>query len=229
MIKPCTWKSPPDARTDNAKRPNFLTAWILTWFTIIFWKYWIKSLSIWLSYFCLFRSFSLSFYQVKLSTKERQGLDGKEIQKAQMALWRKIRTTNLIERAFREVKRRTRPMGVFGNRDSMERILYAVFFHLNSKGQEIPSLLFTQNAWHKLWLLFPWQKSRFYGSVALHNERNLKNFPMRWVQWGKWKGSVFHGAFNEMGVQKIGWKSHQESSGKFYERLLFWLFSATPA
>lgn len=88
----------------------------------------------------------LSFYQVKLSSKERQGLDAKEIQKAQMALWRKIRTTNLIERAFREVKRRTRPMGVFGNRSSMERILYAVFFHYNSKGQEIPSLLFTQNA-----------------------------------------------------------------------------------
>jgi transposase-like protein len=88
----------------------------------------------------------LSFYQVKLSAQERQGLDAKEIQKAQIALWRKIRTTNLIERAFREVKRRTRPMGVFGNRDSMERILYAVFFHYNSKGQEIPSLLFTQNA-----------------------------------------------------------------------------------
>ena len=88
----------------------------------------------------------LSFYQVKLSAKERQRLDAQEIQKAQMALWRKIRTTNLIERAFREVKRRTRPMGVFVNKNSMERILYAVFFHLNSKGQEIPSLLFTQNA-----------------------------------------------------------------------------------
>jgi transposase-like protein len=88
----------------------------------------------------------LSFYQVKLSSKERQGLNAKEIQQAQMALWKKIRTTNLIERAFREVKRRTRPMGVFVNRNSMERILYAVFFHYNSKGQEIPSLLFTQGA-----------------------------------------------------------------------------------
>ena len=85
----------------------------------------------------------LSFYQVKLSPKERQGLGAKEIQKAQMALWKKIRTTNLIERAFREVKRRTRPMGVFVNRASMERILYAVFYHYNSKGQEVPSLLFT--------------------------------------------------------------------------------------
>jgi len=85
----------------------------------------------------------LSFYQVKLSPEEKRGLGAKEIQKAQMALWKKIRTTNLIERAFREVKRRTRPMGVFVNRGSMERILYAVFFHYNSKGQEVPSLLFT--------------------------------------------------------------------------------------
>jgi transposase-like protein len=88
----------------------------------------------------------LSFYQVKLSSKERKDLDAKEIQKAQMALWKKIRTTNLIERAFKEVKRRTRPMGVFVNRNSMERILYAVFFHYNSKGQEVPSFLFTQRA-----------------------------------------------------------------------------------
>jgi putative transposase len=88
----------------------------------------------------------LSFYQVKLSVREKKGLDAQELEKAQKALWRRIRTTNLIERAFREVKRRTRPMGVFGNRNSMERIIYAVFYHLNSKGQEVPSLLFTQKA-----------------------------------------------------------------------------------
>jgi len=88
----------------------------------------------------------LSFYQVKLSSTERKGLDAQGLEKAQKALWRRIRTTNLIERAFREVKIRTRPMGVFGNRDSMERILFAVFYHLNSKGQEVPSLLFTQKA-----------------------------------------------------------------------------------
>jgi transposase-like protein len=84
-----------------------------------------------------------SFYQVKLSKNERLGLGVKDLHRTQMALWKKIRTTNLIERAFREVKRRTRPMGVFVNRGSMERILYAVFFHYNSKGQELPSLLFT--------------------------------------------------------------------------------------
>lgn len=44
---------------------------------------------------------------------------------------RKIRTTNVIERVFREVRRRTRPMGVFENRTSMERILYAIFLYEN--------------------------------------------------------------------------------------------------
>jgi putative transposase len=88
----------------------------------------------------------LSFYQVKLSPMERKGRSAQELQKAQEALWRRIRTTNPIERAFREVRRRTRPMGVFVNRNSMERILFAVFFHLNSKNQEVPSFLFTQKA-----------------------------------------------------------------------------------
>jgi transposase-like protein len=80
----------------------------------------------------------LSFYPVKLSGREKQRLNGQELQRAQLVLWLKIRTTNLIERAFREVKRRTRPMGVFVNRGSMERILYAVFFHYNSKGRGSP-------------------------------------------------------------------------------------------
>ncbi len=44
---------------------------------------------------------------------------------------KKVRTTNAIERVFREVRRRTRPMGVFENRTSMERILYAVFLYEN--------------------------------------------------------------------------------------------------
>ena len=49
-------------------------------------------------------------------------------------VWRKAaRTTNAIERRFREVRRRTRPMGVFSDRTSMERILYAVFTHENRK------------------------------------------------------------------------------------------------
>jgi putative transposase len=50
-------------------------------------------------------------------------------------LWKKIRTTNLIERRFRELRRRTRPMGVFSDKTSMERILYAVFAHENYKNK----------------------------------------------------------------------------------------------
>jgi putative transposase len=42
-----------------------------------------------------------------------------------------VRTTNAIERRFREVRRRTRPMGVFSDRTSMDRILFAVFNHEN--------------------------------------------------------------------------------------------------
>lgn len=57
--------------------------------------------------------------------------------------WRKAtRTTNGIERRFREVRRRTRPMGVFSDRTSMERILYAVFMNENmNQGSSTPFLL----------------------------------------------------------------------------------------
>jgi putative transposase len=42
-----------------------------------------------------------------------------------------VRTTNAIERRFREIRRRTRPMGTFQDRASMDRILFAVFMHEN--------------------------------------------------------------------------------------------------
>ena len=57
---------------------------------------------------------------------------------------RQIRTTNIIERAFREVRRRTRPMGCFTNNDSVSRIIYAIFNKLNTKWQEKPLHQFTQ-------------------------------------------------------------------------------------
>ena len=44
---------------------------------------------------------------------------------------KQVRTTNAIERRFREVRRRTRPMGTFQDRTSMDRILFAVFTHEN--------------------------------------------------------------------------------------------------
>jgi transposase-like protein len=52
---------------------------------------------------------------------------------------KQVRTTNAIERRFREVRRRTRPMGVFQDRTSMDRILFAVFTYENSN-QGVPTL-----------------------------------------------------------------------------------------
>lgn len=48
-------------------------------------------------------------------------------------IWKKIRTTNIIERTFREVRRRTRPMSCFQNTASLERIIYAIFYRMNKK------------------------------------------------------------------------------------------------
>jgi putative transposase len=49
-----------------------------------------------------------------------------------------IRTTNLIERCFREVRRRTRPISSFANVQSCERITYAIFIYLNTKWERTP-------------------------------------------------------------------------------------------
>ena len=56
-----------------------------------------------------------------------------------LAEQKQVRTTNAIERRFREVRRRTRPMGTFQDKTSMDRILYAVFAHENkSQGISAP-------------------------------------------------------------------------------------------
>jgi len=71
----------------------------------------------------------LSFFQIKNSR-----------------LWSRLRTTNLIERAFREVRRRTRPMGVMANTQSLQRIVFAVFHHLNQNWSLHPIINFTHNS-----------------------------------------------------------------------------------
>lgn len=58
----------------------------------------------------------------------------------------KVRTTNAIERAFREVRRRTRPMSCFTNDASCERIIYAVVSHLNQCWEGHPLHQTTHNA-----------------------------------------------------------------------------------
>jgi len=57
---------------------------------------------------------------------------------------KRIRTTNVIERAFREVRRRTRPMSCFTNQDSVNRIIYAILNRLNNKWEDKPLKEFTQ-------------------------------------------------------------------------------------
>jgi len=61
--------------------------------------------------------------------------------------WRRVRTTNAIERAFREIRRRTRPMTCFTNLASCDRIIYAVVhaFNLRQTGRPL-SWETTQNS-----------------------------------------------------------------------------------
>jgi putative transposase len=60
--------------------------------------------------------------------------------------WKKIRTTNAIERAFREIRRRTRPMSCFNNSASCRRIVYGVTSYLNAKWKVNPIPHFTQSS-----------------------------------------------------------------------------------
>lgn len=52
-------------------------------------------------------------------------------------LWKSIRTTNILERAFREVRRRTRPMNnFFTNEASANRIMYGISDMLNKNWKD---------------------------------------------------------------------------------------------
>ncbi len=66
----------------------------------------------------------LSYYDV---------IDEINITQDKEKLAKMIKTTNIIERIFREVRRRTRSIGVFVNRDSLVRVLYNVFKEYNEK------------------------------------------------------------------------------------------------
>jgi len=58
--------------------------------------------------------------------------------------WVRIRTTNAIERSFREVRRRTRVFSCFSNLKSTERIIFAIFAYWNNKWKGSPVKHFTQ-------------------------------------------------------------------------------------
>jgi putative transposase len=61
-------------------------------------------------------------------------------------LWRKLRTTNVIERCFVEVRRRTRPMVCFVNAQSVDRIIFSIFNRFNEQWRNRTLRLFTQAA-----------------------------------------------------------------------------------
>jgi transposase-like protein len=46
--------------------------------------------------------------------------------------WKKIRTTNAIERSFQEVRRRTRPMGIALPPHATERLFTGIANNLNA-------------------------------------------------------------------------------------------------
>lgn len=61
--------------------------------------------------------------------------------------WRRVRTTNAIERVFREIRRRTRPMSCFTNIASCDRIVFAVASATNKRWEgRLLWREFTQNS-----------------------------------------------------------------------------------
>lgn len=49
--------------------------------------------------------------------------------------WRRLRTSNVLERLNREIKRRTRAVGVFPNETSCERLISAILFEISDDWQ----------------------------------------------------------------------------------------------
>ena len=62
------------------------------------------------------------------------------------AHWKRLRTTNVIERLFVEVRRRIRTMCAFTTRSSCERILFSVFNRMNQHLTDHPLPTFTHNS-----------------------------------------------------------------------------------
>jgi putative transposase len=88
-----------------------------------------------LAAFRVFRSHWRSPYPAMVKRLERDLPELLSFFSFPRSLWRKLRTTNVIERCFVEVRRRTRPMVCFVNVASVDRIIYAIFNGMNEKAQ----------------------------------------------------------------------------------------------
>jgi len=60
--------------------------------------------------------------------------------------WKRVRSTNVIERLFVEVRRRIRTMCAFTTRSSCERILFSVYDRMNTYWSRHPLPAFTHNS-----------------------------------------------------------------------------------
>jgi transposase-like protein len=60
--------------------------------------------------------------------------------------WIKVRPTNMIERAFREVRLGTSPMSSFTNPASCDRIVFGVICHLNRSWERKPLKQFSHGS-----------------------------------------------------------------------------------
>jgi hypothetical protein len=61
-------------------------------------------------------------------------------------LWRKLQTTNVIERCFVEVRRRTRPMVCFVNVQSVDGITFPFFCRFNGDWKDRTLQVFTSHS-----------------------------------------------------------------------------------
>ena len=73
------------------------------------------------------------------STDFEQTLSFYEMEKT---LWRRVRTTNPLERFIKEIRRRIRPMGAFVNAESCKRLIFGVIKDIERRGYGLkkPSL-----------------------------------------------------------------------------------------
>jgi len=62
-------------------------------------------------------------------------------------VWRKLRTTNILERRSVQVRRRTRPMGCALWTWTVSRIIYSISQRFNLAWKTRTLKLFTQAAW----------------------------------------------------------------------------------
>lgn len=97
-----------------------------------------------------FRGFKLRWYKEYPGIVKRLQRDLPELlafYNEPKGLWKKVRTTNIIERCFVEVRRRTRPMVCFVNVKSVDRIIFSIFNRFNLDWSQRRTLkAFTQAA-----------------------------------------------------------------------------------